>query len=69
MSEDFRALSRANPFSGVPPDRSRAVVPLLELFAASVPRADIASAWISVLTSHNAGICVDGEFETSHSGR
>ena len=69
MSEDLRALSRVDPFSGFPPDRSRSVVPLFELFAASVPRADIASAWISVLTAHNSGICVDGEFETSHSGR
>ena len=62
-------MSIVDPLCCVPPDRSRAVVPLLELFAASVPRVDIASAWISVLTSYNAGICVDGEFETSHSGR
>ena len=68
MSEDFRALSIVDPLFRVPPDRSRAAISLLELFAASIPRADIASAWISVLTAHNAGICVDGEFETSRSG-
>jgi hypothetical protein len=69
MSEDPRALSRVDPFSGVPPDRSRAVVPLLDLFAASVPRADIASARIPVLTFYNASVRVDGKFGTSHSGR
>jgi hypothetical protein len=43
--------------------------PLLELFTASVPRADIASARIPVLASYNASVRGDGEFEASHSGR
>ena len=69
LGGSFHALSIVDPLFRVPPDRSRPAISLLELFAAGIPRVDIASAWISVLTSYNAGICVDGEFETSHSGR
>jgi hypothetical protein len=65
---EFRALSLADYLARVSADRTRAVVPLLELSATSVSRAKIAFARVSVLTSNNVGVCVDGEYTTAHSG-
>jgi len=66
--ENFRALSSADYLSRVSSDRTRVAVPLLELPATSVPRANIAFPRISVLTSDNVGVCVDDEYATDHSG-
>jgi len=67
--ENFRALSRADCLSRISSDRTRVAVPLLDLLATSVPRADIAFAWISVRTCDNVGVCVDGEYSTAYRGR
>jgi hypothetical protein len=48
-------------------NRTRIVVPVLELFRTSVPRSDIALAWISVLTPNHISVCVDGEYTTAYS--
>ena len=64
---EFRALSRADYLSRVSSNRTRAVVSLLELPAASVPRAIIAFARVSVLTPNHVGVCVDDEYTTAHS--
>lgn len=66
--ENFRALSRADCLSRVSSDRTRVAVPLLDLLATGVPRADIAFARISVRTPNNVGVCVDGEYTTTRSG-
>jgi len=68
MLEDSRALSLANPFFGVPSDRTYLVVSILELPAASVPWPNIASARVPVLTSNNLGVRVDDEYTTAYSG-
>jgi hypothetical protein len=66
--EKVRALSRADCLSRVSSDRARVVVPLLELPATSVPRDNIAFARVSVLTSDNVGVCVDGKYPTAYRG-
>ena len=68
MSEDLRALSLADCISRVPSTRTRVVVPLFELLAASVPRPIVASARVFVLTSNNVGLCMDDEYAAAHSG-
>ena len=68
MSEDPRALSLADCIPRVPSNRTRVVVPLFELLAASVPRLIIASARVFVLTSNNIGVCVDDECTAAYSG-
>jgi len=65
---EFLALPLADCLSRVSSNRTRAVVPLLELPATSVPRANIAFARVSILTSNNVGVCVDGEYTTAYSG-
>lgn len=65
---EFRALSRSDCLSRVSSDRTRAVVPLLQLPATGLPRAIIASARVSVLAPDNLGICLDDEYTTAHSG-
>jgi hypothetical protein len=65
---EFRALSRADRLSRVSSDRARVVVPLLELPATSVPRTNIAFGRVSILTSNNVGVCVDGEYTTAYRG-
>ena len=62
------ALSLTDRLSRIPSDRTRLVVPIFELLAASVPRPIIASARVFVLTSNNAGICMDYEYATAYSG-
>ena len=57
----------ASSLSRLSSDRSRIVVPVLELFGTSVPRSDIAIARILVLTPNHASICVDGEYATAYS--
>src|ERR1700678_2470156 len=49
-------------------NRTRIVVPVLELFRTGLPWSDIALARILVLTSHHVGLCVDGEYTTAYSG-
>ena len=68
ISENPRALSLIDRISRIPSNRTGVVVPLVELLAASVPRPVIASARVFVLTSHDAGICLDDEYATA-SGR
>ena len=67
MLEDLRALSLADCLSRVPSNRTRIVVSLFELLAASVPRPIAAGARVFVLTSNNAGIRVDDEYTATHS--
>jgi hypothetical protein len=67
MSEDLRALSLADCLFRVPSDRTRVVVCLFELLAASVPRPIAASARVFVLTSNNVGIRMDDEYTATHS--
>ena len=67
MSEDPRALSLVDRISRFPSNRTRVVVPLVELPAAGVPRPIIASARIFVLTSDDVGICMDDEYTTAYS--
>src|ERR1035437_6383805 len=62
------ALSLTDRLSRIPPGRTRLVVPIFELFAASVPRPIIASARVFVFTSNNAGICMDNEYTTAYCG-
>lgn len=65
---EIRALSRADRLSSISSDRTRAFVPLLELPATGVPRANIAFARVSDLTPNNVGVCVDGEYTTAYRG-
>lgn len=65
---EHRALSIGDCLSRVPSNRTRVVVLLFELLAASVPRPVIACAWVFVFASHNAGICLDDEYTTGDSG-
>ena len=68
MSDDPRALSLVDRISRIPSNRTRVVVPVVELLAASVPRPIIASARVFVLTSNDVGIRVDDGFTAAHSG-
>jgi hypothetical protein len=65
-SEDVRALSLADCISRIPSNRTRVVVPLFKLFGESIPRHFIASTRVFVLTSHNVGIRMDGEYTTAY---
>src|ERR1019366_910256 len=64
---EFRGLPPANCLSRLSSNRTRIVVPVLELFRTSVPRSDIALARIFVLTPNHASICVDGKFTSAYS--
>ena len=64
---EFRGLPPANCLSRLSSNRTRIVVPVLELFGTSVPRSDIARARIFVLTPDHFGVCVDGEYTTAYS--
>ena len=55
---EFRALSHPDCLSRVSSDRTRVAVPLLDLLATSLPRANTAFARLSVLTPNNVGLCV-----------
>jgi hypothetical protein len=65
---EFLALPLADRLSRVSSNRTRAVVPLLELPATSVPRANSAFARVSVLASDNVGVSMDGEYTTARGG-
>src|ERR1700734_1977431 len=60
-------LPPASCLSRLSSNRTRIVVPVLELFRTSVPRSDIALARISVLTPYHVSVCVDGEYTTAYS--
>ena len=62
------ALSSIDRLSRIPSNRTRLVVPDVELLAASVSRPNIASARVPVPTSNNIGLCLDGEYRTTYSG-
>jgi hypothetical protein len=64
---EFRGLPPANCLSRLSSNRTRIVVPVLELFRTSVPRSDIALARIFVLTPNHAGVCVDGKYTSAYS--
>jgi hypothetical protein len=55
-------------FSRVSSDRTRIAVPLLELRATSVAPSNIAFARVSVLTSNDVGVYVDGEYTSAFGG-
>jgi len=63
---EFRGLPPANCPSRLSSNRTRIVVPALELPSTSVPRSDIALARIFVLTPNHARICVDGKCTSAH---
>ena len=65
---EFCALSLADRLSRVSSHCAGVAVPLLELPGTSLPRANIAFARVSVLTSNNVGICVDDEYATAYRG-
>jgi hypothetical protein len=65
---EHRALSRTDRPCSISSNRTRFVVPFLELPATSVPRPIVASARFSVFTSNNIGICMDDEYTAAHSG-
>jgi len=60
-------LPPASCLSRLSSNRTRIVVPVLELFRTSVPWSDIALARISVLTPNHVSVCVDGEYTTAYS--
>jgi hypothetical protein len=64
---EFRGLPSTSSLSRLSSNRPRIIVPVLELFRTSVPRADMALAWIFILTPNHAGICVDGKFTSADS--
>jgi hypothetical protein len=66
--EERRALSRADRLSRIPWNRTRLVVPDVELPAASVSGPAVASARIFVFSSNNAGVCMDVECAAAYSG-
>ena len=68
MSEDPRALSLVDRISRIPSNRTRVVVPLLELPATSVPRPVVASARFSVFTFNSVGIRMDDKYTAAYSG-
>jgi hypothetical protein len=61
-------MSRTNRLSCIPSNRTRLVVPDVELLAASVSRPTVASARFFVFTSNNFGVCMDDEYAAAHSG-
>ena len=65
---EHRALSRTDRLSRIPSNRTRLVVPHVELLAASVSRPTIASARVFVLASNNVGVCMDDEYAAAYSG-
>jgi hypothetical protein len=65
---EHRALSRTDRLSGIPSNRTRLVVPDVELLAASVSRPTTAPARVFVPTSNNIGVRMDDEFAAAHSG-
>jgi len=62
------ALSSIDRLSGIPSNRTRLVVPDVELLAASVSRPTVASARVFVFTSNNVGIRMDDEYAATYSG-
>jgi hypothetical protein len=65
---EHRALSSPARFSRIPSNRTRLVVPDVELFAGSVSRPTVASGRVSVFTSNNVGVCMDDKYAAAHSG-
>ena len=65
---EHRALSRTDRLSRIPSNRTRLVVPHVQLLAASVSRPTVASARVFVFTSNNVGICMDDEYAAAYSG-
>ena len=61
------AMSRTNRLSRIPSNRTRLVVPDVELLAASVSRPTVASARVFVFTSNNVGVCMDDEYAAVYS--
>ena len=62
------ALSSIDRLSRIPSNRTRLVVPDVELLAASVSRPTVASARVFVFTFNNAGVCMDDEYAAAYSG-
>ena len=62
------ALSSIDRLSRIPSNRTRLVVPDVELLAASVSRPSVASARVFVFTSNNVGVCMDDEYAAAYSG-
>lgn len=62
------ALSSTDRLSRIPSNRTRLVVPHVELLAASVSRPTVASARVFVFTSNNLGIRMDDEYAAAYSG-
>jgi hypothetical protein len=62
------ALSSTDRLSRIPSNRTRVVVPHVELLAASVSRPIVASARVFVFTSNNVGIRMDDEYAAAYSG-
>jgi hypothetical protein len=65
---EHRALSRTDRLSRIPSNRTRLVVPDVELLAASLSRPTVASARVFVFTSDNVGVCMDDEHASAYSG-
>jgi hypothetical protein len=65
---EHRALSRTDRLSRIPSNRTRLVVPHVQLLAASVSRPPVASARVFVFTSNNVGVCMDDEYAAANSG-
>jgi len=62
------ALSSIDRLSRIPSNRTRLVIPDVELLAASVSRPTVASARVFVFTFNNAGVCMDDEYAAAYSG-
>lgn len=61
------ALSSIDRLSRIPSNRTRLVVPDVELLAASVSWPTVASARVFVFTSNNVGVCMDDEYAAAYS--
>ena len=64
---EFGGLPPANCLSRLSSNRTRIVVPVLELFRTSVPRSDIALARIFVPAPNHVSVCVDGKYTSADS--
>ena len=62
------ALSSTDRLSRIPSNRTRLVVPHVELLAASVSRLTVAFARVFVSTSNNVGIRMGDKYTTTYSG-
>ena len=68
MKENPNGLFVGHPAPGISSDRAAVIVPVLELSAARVSRATIASPRVPVLTPDNPGLRLDGEYGPTDSG-